>query len=325
MAMGSKFGICLLWALVVVLVSGARAAQPGLSAQLNVLHTEVDVQASGAANWVRLRPGAQTAFGPGDRLRTSHTGRAYLTFADGFEVLVLPDTTFELLAFGEDEARQITFAARLDGHVIQHGLPEAQVDSYQLQVGQLMVSRPADLFAAWSGVEGYDVLTVAQGTAEYNTDDTVGDVTSAQGLLVRAAGDAFITGMESPFNAARLIGAQSTCTGQIQNGGEAKLNVRAAPALGSSVIGNIADQSVVPIMGVNERGNWYRIQVVTGFGWVRAALVDNDCTGLTVLPNDSLENNVEMFEVSEQELAFLEPFYGQADSNVWFYRSFAKQ
>lgn len=309
-----------LTALSLLLVSGVRAAQTGLSAQLNVLHADVDIQASGAVNWVPLRPGVQTAFGPGDRVRTSHSGRILLTFGKSFEILVLPDSVLELVTFAENDTKKIEFAALLDGHLIQRSLPGAQIDSYLLTFGTATISKPADLFAAWSEVEGYDVVTVAEGTAIY---DNEAELPAAQGLLTTGTNDLFITDMAIPFNAARLIGEQSTCTGQIRNGGEANLNVRAAPALGATVIGNVADLAMVPIMAVNERGNWYRIQVVTGFGWVRAELVRVDCTDLPVLPNDTLENNVEMIEVTAQELEFLEPFYGQPDNNLWFYRSFA--
>ncbi|MEZ4668269.1 MAG: SH3 domain-containing protein [Anaerolineae bacterium] len=313
-------GKWLVIALLLGFITSVSAAQPGLSAQLDVLHAGVEIRAHDSVNWLAVRPGAQMAFGPGDSLRTSHTGRAYLTFADSLEILVMPDSTFSLATFIDQP--QPTFTAQVEGHLIQRRLSALEVADYQLTVGHLTLTHPADFFAVWSAFEGYDVVTVDQGRVDYSAAGIMGVVGAAQGMLL-AEGESFLTAPDYPLNAARMVGARSTCVGQIENGGEANLNVRAAPGVGSSIIGNIADQSRVPIMGINARRTWYRIQVLTGFGWVRAALVKNDCANPPLLPDESLENNVEMFDVSPLELALLQPFYGQPENNLWFYRSFA--
>jgi uncharacterized protein YraI len=109
--------------------------------------------------------------------------------------------------------------------------------------------------------------------------------------------------------------------GEVNTSGELNLNVRVGPGFNSGVIGNLPTDAVTRIMGISESGNWYRIQALTGFGWVRSSLVTTDCDTTPILPNNTVERNLEVRRVRPLELEFLIPFYGLPEDNLWFYRS----
>ncbi|MBC7811346.1 MAG: SH3 domain-containing protein [Burkholderiales bacterium] len=299
-------------------VSGAQDS--GYAAVLRINFIGVEVRLANTEEWLSLPANAETPLGPGDSVRTNGFGRAMLTFLDDVEVFVLPDSTLELLTFGES-ADGLAVSARLRGHTIQRVRPDREIASFQIESSLLTVTSPAELFAVWAQDDQIAVVTVAQGQAEVSAHDQVLPVTSGQGIRVGVSDQVDEMDLGTPLNAARLIGLLDGCPGAMQTSEGVNVNVRVGPDIDSTVIGNIADEEPVRLLAIGEYAGWYRIQAFSGFGWVQYRLVGHDCEDLIVLPSNTIEHNIGVFQLTADELALLQPFYGPPEDDLWFYRS----
>jgi len=317
-------GIALLAFLLLFSVSGGSAQDSGYAAVLRINFTGVEVRLANTEEWLSLPPNAETPLGPGDSIRTNGTGRAMLTFLDEIEVFVLPDTTLDLLTFGES-ADGLAVSARLIGHTIQRVHSGGEITSFQIESSLLTVTSPAELFAVWAQDDQIAVVTVAQGQAEVSAHDQVLPVAAGGGIRVSPPDRIDEMDLGTPLNAARLIGLLDGCPGAMQTSEGVNVNVRVGPDIDSTVIGNIADEEPVRLLAIAEYAGWYRIQAFSGFGWVQNRLVDNDCEDLIVLPSITVEHNIGVFQLTADELALLQPFYGPPEDDLWFYRSIRQE
>ncbi len=301
--------------IVILLMSAfsVHAQTPSYAALLTITHSGVEIRRANTEAWVALPENSESPFGVGDVLRTDETGRALLTFLDQIDLLILPESTYELLEFGNE------LDARINGYAVQRQTQTPRFRAYRLEVmgsAPLVVTSPAAWLAVWP-----DVVTVAEGEAKIITNDVEHTVTAGEGIRAVPGGEPDITPLESPLNAARLVGLLDGCPGEMDTVNNLNVNVRFGSDLRQGVIGNIPNATPVSVMGVNLSGTWYRIQAFSGFGWVQQPLVANTCADLPILPDDQFERSIGIFEVLPLELALLEPFFGPPTSDLWFYRS----
>jgi Bacterial SH3 domain len=290
-----------------------RANSTSFAARLAITHSGVEIRRVNTGAWLPLPENSESPFGPGDMLRTDESGRALLTFLDQIDLLILPESTYELLDFTPD------ISARITGHAVHRQTQGLQIGAYRLEIigtAPLVVTRPAEWFAVWP-----DVLTVAEGEAEVAANEASRTVAAGQGIRVAPGAESDISPLESPLNAARLIGLLDGCPGEMDTVNNLNVNVRFGSDLQLGVIGNIPNATPVSVMGVNQSGNWYRIQAFSGFGWVQQPLVANACSDLPILPDDQSERSIGIFNVLPLEIDLLAPFYGPPEGDLWFYRS----
>jgi len=300
-------------ALLLLIVPATRAQE--YAAVLRIVRPGVEIRRLNTEQWFALPIDAELPFGAGDVLRTDGEGRAWLEFNADMRFLILPDTTLELNAFDPTH-----FAARIDGDSLQFVGANTDFTEFALEAGALTVTQPAEMFGVWARADS-SVLTVAQGDAFAHANNEDFTVPAASGLRVNASGEVEAAEMESPFSAARLIGQLDGCPGVTQTVGELNVNVRVGPGFSFTVIGSIENGHEVRVMGINAAGTWYRIQAFSGFGWMQVPLVENTCTDLPVLPNNTIERNIGVWQVTQAELELLLPFYGAPEDDLWFYRS----
>lgn len=312
--------LILLW----MLLHGVSASQENIAIVPMAVYDRVEIRRANTSLWLHLRPEMDVPFGPGDMLRTDNTGRALLNFAGKFEALLLPNSTFSLENFALSAEEQVRFAARLSGHLIQRANGETEFEQYQLVTDRLtLVSAPLN-FAVWDQDGQLAAVTIAEGSGSIRVNEQIFTLEAEEGLLVDLEGWAVSGSMSPPLNAARLEGILFGCPGQINTVDGVNVNVRVGPGLDFTVVGNIADQQPVQIMGVNRGGTWYRIQAFSGFGWQRANLIEADCPDAPLISGRAVELNVGIFGITPDELLLLAPFYGPPEEDLWFYRSFSE-
>ncbi|MBL8166227.1 MAG: SH3 domain-containing protein [Anaerolineae bacterium] len=294
--------------------------QDQLAAVLQVTHAGVELQRANTVEWLPLRKGSESPVGTGDTLRTTDTGRAYLTVDGKLDLLILPTTIFTLKSLAPHEL----------GADLEHGIavlqidPEADFEVFAIETAHFTVNMPTQLMAVWSDAERNSSVLVAAGSTLVQSGGETFTVAVNQGFLAGSSSVGGVGSINTPLTAANLEGELFGCPGIIQTGG-LNLNVRVAPGLESTVIGNIANETPIQLMGVNAFDTWYRIQAFSGFGWVQKALVNTECQDLPVLPRGFSERNPGIRDVLPLELALLEPFYGPPEEDLWFYLSLASQ
>jgi len=300
-------------------VSGQAA--DGFAALLTVHQAGVEIQRLNTSQWLALPEEAQMPLGAGDSLRTDATGRALLTFGPDVEIFVLPETTLLVDRSNQLADERLQVALQVQGEITSHVPTAAAMDSFQIQTDTLTVTQPAALLDVWTGGDQGTVINVAEGEAEIRVGEQTFQVMASNGLRRRPSQPAEAIALDEPLNAARVIGLLDGCPGQTHTANGLDVNVRVGPGFSYTVIGHISNQVSVRIMGVVENGSWYRIQAFSGFGWIQAALVDNSCPQPLILPSDTMERNVGIWNVTPAEQALLLPFYGPPEGDLWFYRS----
>jgi hypothetical protein len=237
-------------------------------------------------------------------------------------MILLPESTFTLSEFSQTtDGNNLELIAQLEGHGIQLIKSTIRVKRYRLETKRLSVEKPANAFAIWTEGDTASFVTIADGVADITADDEKLSIQAGQGIRVTPPNTPVIEELDAPLSVARLIGKLDGCDGQMQTPSKANVNIRFGPGFSYTVIGSIANDEPVKVMGINAAGTWYRIQAFSGFGWSQKFLVRNECQNLPVLPNDSVENNRAVFTVQPTELDLLKPFYGVPESDLWFYRN----
>ncbi len=315
----SKTGRVLLCSLLFLPMLLTVKAQDDYAAVLTVMRSTVEIRRVNTEQWISLPENATTPFGVGDALRTDHWGRAYLTFLDEIELLILTESTYGITAFIRAEDGSVQLNTWLEGQAIQRSPAEGEI-RYELGAGRVNITRPADLFAVWTNFEDTTVVTVVDGRVELATAEGQIEVRAGEGFYTDdAIGE--VVRFDAPHNAARLLAEVRGCIGTVNSGDEESLNIRSGTGLGYTIIGYIPNGGPVTLMGTN--GWWRRVQRFGGFGWVEALAIETDCENLPVFPRLFEENNLEVFGVRPIELELFEPFYGRMIDNLWFYRGTA--
>ena len=289
------------------------------AAVLTVLYSDVEIQRAGTAIWLSLSPDSVAPFGEGDTLRTGPEGRAYLSFSQLAEVLVLPETRFTLSSYAETEANRLQLSVSLEGLMVQRLMPDTVVDTYHLQTDRMSMMRSPQWVAVWAFDGQPTVVAVEEGTAILTTTAGEFEVGVQEAVRIDLSSNTDVIQLQPPLNAARVESDLTGCPGSITTVGFNDVNVRVGPGISYTPIGSVVDGAMIPLMGISASGRWYRIQLLSGYGWIEASLVSHRCQNLPVLPDNRIEENLGLREVNATERALLRPFFGAPDVDPFVY------
>lgn len=308
--------------LLSILVSFHAYAGDNFAAILTVVYPDVELRRVSTEEWFALPEGSMMPYGQGDYLRTGDSGRVLLTFFDEIELLLLPNSVYEITSFtyDSDEKSSITQEATLEGHGIVRAIGSREDFHYILQTEHGVISDPIDaLIGVWTDIDNQTIVTVAEGAVSVGVQEQIEVLKSGQGLVTD--GLTFeATNFDMPYNAVQLLGLQG-CEGTAQLHGASSLNVRGGIGRGYIIVGYFFDVDPVNLIGVNESGTWYRVQFQSSLGWVDARSINTECTELPIFPDEYIEiGNRVIFDVQAIEPSFLTAFYGTPGVNYTFYR-----
>lgn len=295
------------------------AATDTHAAVLTILHEGVTLQRADTEAWLPLAAGSVAPFGSGDHLQTGETGRALLTFWDGSQTLILPRSTYHLAELVIANNTGVRLSAHLTGTAVHRLHTPSPALDYRLTLPGLTVMQPANWFATWGNADGSGTVTVAEGTAEISLGDQVLALAAGQGLTSDAATHTLIE-YDAPWNEARLQGVINGCPGTVHTTNGVELRVRVGPGVGYVVQGAYDYEQPVQLMGVNESGGWYRVQFLSGFGWMQKLGVETACTDLPILADGTIETPLYIIDASEDEIDWFRMFFDFPVKNMWFYQ-----
>jgi hypothetical protein len=310
-----------IWTLMLILLlfsaAGVRA-QDEYAAVMHVVYAGVEMRRVNTERWITLTPGSEMPLGTGDVVRTDQYGRVYLSFLDGAETLILPDTTYEIDTFGRIDDETVAMQVRLQGRSV-HFIPlTTGLDTFVLETDRGTVTAPAEHFAVQFEDDTLSVIS-AQGEATVTYDGGSITVMAGMGVLIGETLRGPIA-LPMPANFAMLVGELDGCSGIVQAVGSDTVTVRVGPGTGYGIGSGVRNGSEIPLLAIADTGERYRIAFPGGFGWVLASAVRTDCRDLPVLPFDTLEQLRVLLYPEPYELRLLEPFYSTPKENPLFYR-----
>jgi len=303
--------------LVLLMISvyalAAQEATDSYAAVLRINAATVEVQRAGTERWLPLPATAEFAFGDGDSVRTDRYGRAWLNFA---QVI-----TLRALVMSESEARIGVYSDSQVVVTLVSGRMAFTLDTtptiFQVIAGGAVIDTIAGNFAVQ--VTGETIYVVAS-TGVINVHANGVNIPLSAGYGVRVgATNSNLVELGERANFARIDGILDGCPGDIQARGEDALNVRVGPALSFDALGSIPNGTPVFLMAMNPRQERYRIQFLSGFGWVLANGVVNRCANLPELPVSAVEQIVRILDPTAEELDILRPYFGEPDDDAIFY------
>lgn len=320
------------WGLLDLSLAGGAAQSQTLeyAGLLTIAYPDVEIRRVDTDIWFSLPQGAQTVFGIGDSLRTRRWGRAHLDLGlDSASALILPQSAFTLEAFsgvGADVRLEMILIGR---GVFEFPQSDYQMD-YQISLGAHQINS-ADLthasrLALWGGIgeqATYVVNDVGELWVNYLDEETQLEPQTGYRLQPDEATPAMVD-LIMPASFAhiesRLEGCEDQTTVTPVDGG--LLRVRAGPGTDYFYMGSIETGEAVTLMGQSlaDSGLWYRIRFLNDFGWVLASAVTTTCTNVPQLPPNFIAIQTGVVDVQAIELTLLEPFFGAAGRDVWFYR-----
>ncbi len=292
-------------------------AQTTYVATLTVTYDQVELLRTGASNWLPLSEGAVAPFGEGDQLRTLERGRVLLNFNGELDLLILSGSEYQLNTFDiEDE--ETVIEASLNGVAIQR-IDDANFANYLLQLRYVDITTPAEWMGIWTEPDEPDAIMVASGEATLVNVGNEIVLNETEGIFVMQD-TVEMNKIDPPLNPARLEASIRGCEGVIQTEGGLSLRVRNGPGLGYLEQGLIEDGTPVELVGINNFSSWYRMQYLSGFGWMQALAIETTCNRLDSFPNDFIESIRFVTNADEMEVTILEPFYGLPLFDGFFYR-----
>jgi hypothetical protein len=298
------------------MMSGAIAQQAILqtfAATLQINAADVRVQLAGAQNALSVRPGASLPISVGDEVRTDRFGRAWVDFAPllNGRALVMPNSVVRIDVMTENEVIVSVISGRLV-FTIEDAAPTLIV-----VVGEAFVSNITGNFAVQ--VEGGIGHVIAStGRVDVGAFGETTTLEAGYGMRVSSRNSEPVL-LGDRANFARIDGILDGCPGEIRARGEQSLNVRVGPAFGYDALGSEPNGTAVFLMAVNPTGERYRIQFLSGFGWVLANGVLNQCENLPELPMDTIERIVRIYNVRDDELNAIRPYFGDIEDDRIFY------
>lgn len=266
----------------------ALQAQPtGLAATMEVLSPGVEVLRVETGNWIAVA--VESILGTGDSIRTDDTGTARITFfADGTSAELLPNSEYRIAEFQGDDANFTISLEVISGQTIQTiGRVLEAGSQYDVQTPAMTLSARGTVFRVRVEANGRSAMLVREGVV--NAAGEGGEVTDVPvefglrtpvgeplGEIVRA----------STFE--ELDAALDGCAASISNPDDVSFNVRISPNPDAEIVGTVDIVEVDRFFGVTESGEWHRVALRGGYGWIRATVVtvDATCAGLRLFPDD---------------------------------------
>lgn len=300
----------LIW--IILLLGGD--AQPQ-SAILSVNYGTVEVRRTGTEAWIRVPQGAVMPFGTGDEIRTNDTGRAIIYFDETSGVMVIGNSLFRLDEFSQEADETFTIRGYVEGITLhQYTLP---LNTFEMQTSELSISQAAEQFAIWAETDIADAVLVASGEVILNQADEAFTVSTEEGYH---AAHQTVLALTPPLSEPRLRSELEGCSGFIETIDDQNLIVRNGSTMDTLPMGAIPDQTPIMLLGVSSSGGRYRLQFLSDFGWVDSLAVETDCVDLPVFPTPYIEYSPYVVEITADEVAWLLPYFGDVQDNLWFYR-----
>ncbi|MCK6577035.1 MAG: FecR domain-containing protein [Anaerolineae bacterium] len=274
------------------------AQQPELAALLEVMEGVVEVNRVNTEQWIAVR--VEAIVGVGDRIRTDTTGEARVTFfADGIETDIRPNTEMRIEQFRGNEQ---TFELQVEvilGQTLQR--IERALDassSYSVTTPAMSLAARGTQFAIRVEESGRSAMLVSEGNVEAANPEEVEAVAPGFGIRAESAGELSDVVRAATFEA--LDASLDGCSAVLTTIDDVSLNVRQAPSIDAALVGYIAAADIDILIGVTEAGKWYRIEFQGGFGWVQSttAVIDENCAGLRLFPDDVAPEDASLFETS---------------------------
>lgn len=277
--------------------AAVRVAQPGV--EIRLYNTE---------QWIALPENAVTPLAMGDQLRTDGSGRAYITFGEQAEVILLSDSIFLLTEFETDSSGTAVFAASIPQGIGLHRINQGR---YHLQLNDFNLTSDdtgaGSIFGIWAFASEPDTIIVQSGQVSVFEAEVPLKITAGEGIRHGFPP----TAMQPPYNAARLEAQLDSCTGIVQAENAPNLIVRRSAGQGYEPLTSLENGLEVALVGITESGFWTRIQVLTGFGWVQSLALESNCTDLTIYDDEPpQEFFTSIVNVTDDELALFESFFG---------------
>lgn len=311
---------CILFFHVAVGVAlSETAASEDYAATLTVTHPGVTLQRANTQDGLPLPMDAVAPLGPGDRVQTDDAGRALISFWEGMQTLLLPDSTYQFDALESQDGALTHLGGTLSGIAVHRVASDAQPALYRVEMQNAVIVKPARWFATWAEPGEPFSMTVAEGDADMVIAGRTISLSRGQGVFGTTSTSEAVT-FDPPWNAARLQGLLEGCPGVVDTITDVALRVRIGPGTGYVAMGGFDEAQSVQLMGINESEGWYRIQFLSGFGWMLKYAIETTCDTLPVLPDNTLETPRFIVDASEQEIEFLLPFFGSTIINDWFYQ-----
>lgn len=287
--------------LLVVLVtfaihSAVSAQDSDLAAVLEVLEGNVEVNRVNTAQWLPVR--VEAIVGVGDRIRTDSTGTARITFfADGIESDVLPNTEIRIEHFSGTEQSFDLNVEVLIGETAQRIARALDASSsYLITTPGMSLAARGTQFAVRVEESGRSAMLVSEGLVEAGKDENTSDVPPDFGI--RAPVDQPLSDVVRASSFEELDAALDGCVATVTTPDDVSLNVRLAPNVDAPRVGVISAAEISKFFGATQSSGWYRIAFRGGFGWIlsSAAVVETDCAGLRVFPDDQGAEDAALYE-----------------------------
>lgn len=280
---------------LVLLLPQPIMGQNDLAAILEVLETGVEVQRVNTSNWIEVQ--LEAIVGVGDRIRTSSSGRARITFfADGVDTDLLANTTYRIDQFsGQPDSFQISVSV-LAGQTLQRLRQLLDVSSsYDINTpGMDLVARGTE-FAIRVEDTGRSAMLVAEGIVEAGADETSAAVDPGFGIRSEAGNALSDVVRATTFD--ELDAALDGCSITIAIEDDIRINVRLGPSRDFARIGTVDPSEVSTLIGQTESAEWYRLAYRGGFGWILPPeiAVDESCAGFRLFPDTHGPEDTSLF------------------------------
>lgn len=303
------------------LIMNISAQTAELSAVIEVIGKDIAFIRGNTTNELTLSARSIAPFGIGDRIRTGSNGRVLITISEGTQLLVLPNSEYEIVDLSQDDADVISLSARQTGIVLHDFNAPTDSFDYHLEAISFNVTQAYGHFLVWNvinGINGLQAVTVASGEVTVVADNVEHSLTENTGFSVSGADE--VVAISTPLHASQVVGITVNCEGIVNTGVSEGLRLRAGAALDYQIVDILQDGQSVQIVGETENGLWYRLPFQTGFGWIYSSLIDAACGNLDQFPNLINETPERIIDATEIEVELLAPFYGTPESNFVFYR-----
>ena len=266
------------------------SAQNEFAAVLEVLEAGVEVQRVNTANAIPVS--VEAIVGVGDIIRTDETGEARITFfADGTDVIIEPESEYRIIEFeGDDEDFQLTVEVIAGQTVHRLGRTLGTDSAYEIDTPGMTLSARGTEFAIRVEDNGRSAMLVTEGNVDANTDDSEANIPVEYGVRSEVGQPLSDVIRASSFE--ELDAGLDGCTVSVTTTDDVSLNVRLGPDVTQARIGTIIAEDITQFFGVNEGGNWYRIEFAGNFAWILSstATISSGCAGLRTFPDSQVED-----------------------------------
>ncbi len=314
-----RLGLLFLFVATNLMQAFAQTQQP-LAAVVEITYAGVELKRANTYNWLPLPFGAQAPFGEGDTLRTNKTGRAIITFDTAAQTLVLPLSEYQLQTFEETDQYFNLKLQLLSGRSVQQIINPALLHTYQLELEHMTLEMPTELFATQVQPAVASDVIVAQGNITLNKGQESIILEAGSGLrAAESLGE--IVQITPPKGFPFLSVTRDTCQGFVKSTipGETSVSVRLGPGEGYLNLGNIPNDTLVPIIGKADGGERLLTPYLSTYGWlIPSGIMLQSCDSLPLVPAEQ-QIIYGVVNPASFEMELLVPFFGTPTENSRFY------